>query len=221
MYADLVKKTFRMKEVDCDPTQAITVQADSSNLPSTVNLVTLGDEQPIGQDSSNLPSTSSQCVSLVTLGDEQPIGQDSSSAQSSGGKEGGDHPKEKRRKTFITINLKSISSQFTGYKYRNLCFWALYYDLQNFPTAKKLAIKLYANKELPGVKYLSHPILAVGREKPIFFFSEPIEDACFMIFVGETIVAKMKHEKQVCNLNYDRYIYCLQKGQRYTYRISY
>jgi hypothetical protein len=128
---------------------------------------------------------------------------------------------EVAKKTFITINEFGISSQFTDSVYHEQCFWAIYLDLDKFASAKKLATELYLNNELPGVKFLTHPIAAAAREKPIFFFTEPISDACFMIFVGETIASKMQHRKQRCNRGYDKFIYCMQKGKRFTYRVPY
>jgi len=127
--------------------------------------------------------------------------------------------RETKYDTFIKIEKQCISALF-DLDFKELCFWQLCYDISNFNSAKIRATQLYEQGQLPGIQFISYPIIATDETK-LLFFSGPIFDEQFMTFVGNLIVFKMNHMRQNCNKSYSSYIYCLRKGERYKIKVPF
>lgn len=126
--------------------------------------------------------------------------------------------KSKRAKKFEKIELKSIISTF-NFSFSHHCFFVLNYDLRIFNNRLKLANRIYNAKGFPGVKFISFDIREFNGYRSMYFFTEPVEDQHFILYVGQAVVFKMKYVKELCN--YSDTVYCSQLNTGLIYTIPY
>lgn len=90
---------------------------------------------------------------------------------------------------------------------------------ENFDANLKKADELYHAKALPGVKFISYDIREFRGYKTMYFFTQPLEEQEFILYVGQAIVHKMKYLKQECN--YSNAVYCSQLNTGLIYTVPY
>jgi hypothetical protein len=134
--------------------------------------------------------------------------------------------KVKKSRNYEYFQLAHIVDDFDLSRFRDIGYWIVHYDLDNFNVHWERAKEVYSKRLLDGVFKLGHKIniCESDESKPILFFMSPVHNEDLIVKGGHDIVKHMEHKRQKCNATFEPNIYfkrALNRNSRSIYQVSY